>query len=215
MPKYRVGNSGSRIEIKPGWRVLDVGSGHSPHPRADILLDNSQLDNADRAGKPIRLIPGETKFVQGDATVLPFRDASFDYIIASHVAEHVADPANFCREMMRVGKRGYIETPSKLAEILLGEPVHKWYVYNRRGILFFEKNKQSSWGIIGKIFYGIFYINISRQGHKTVSFSNRYLRSISTTIVEYLMRKPWRKARLITYTCFAWERKFDFRILAS
>jgi len=138
MTKYTVGNSNTEIEIKDEWLVLDIGSGHNPHPRADILVDRSLEENIDRSGKPIK-IDKKRPFIVGDVQYLPFKDKTFDYIIASHVAEHVENPETFCRELMLTGKRGYIETPSKIGEILLAEPFHRWYVYVNNQTLIFEK----------------------------------------------------------------------------
>ena len=55
MTKYRVGNSGTKIEIKDDWMVLDIGSGHNPHPRANVLTDRYLEGNIDRSGKSIKL----------------------------------------------------------------------------------------------------------------------------------------------------------------
>lgn len=62
---------------------------------------------------------------------LPFADKSFDYIDRSHVLEHVDDPARACAEIMRVGKAGYIETPTAMKDALFGwaeEIGHRWHV---------------------------------------------------------------------------------------
>jgi len=53
-----------------------------------------------------------------DALRMPFKDKVFDYIVASHVFEHVKEPEVFLRELMRVGRAGYIETPNVLFERL-------------------------------------------------------------------------------------------------
>lgn len=67
--------------------------------------------------------------VQGDLESLPFHDKAFDYVICTHVLEHVDDPAQACRELIRVAKAGYIETPSELNERLFGGgPIHKWMI---------------------------------------------------------------------------------------
>ena len=62
---------------------------------------------------------------------LPFQDKEFDYIILSHVMEHVENIEDFKKEIERVGKSGYIELPTKLNDNLvfgcddaLG---HKWW----------------------------------------------------------------------------------------
>lgn len=94
--------------------VLDVGSGGNPYPRADVLLD--RLGGAEhRSGAAMKI---DRLAIIGDATKLPFKDKSFDFIIASHILEHMPDPSIFLKEMQRVGKAGYIETPNFLCERL-------------------------------------------------------------------------------------------------
>ena len=153
MPKYKTINSGYVIEIRDNQLVLDIGSGHNPHPRANVLLDKYPEYSVHREDKPLK-INKEMKFVKGDAESIPFGNKKFDYVIASHIAEHVDNPENFCKELMRVGNEGYIETPSKLKEILFNAPYHKWYVYTHNGVLIFEKKtKQSYIGLFKKLFF--------------------------------------------------------------
>ena len=45
---------------------------------------------------------------------LPFKDKEFDYVILSHVMEHVPNLIEFKSEVERIGKAGYIELPTKL-----------------------------------------------------------------------------------------------------
>jgi SAM-dependent methyltransferase len=63
---------------------------------------------------------------------LPFKDKEFDYIILSHVLEHVPNLLEFKDELIRIGKSGYIELPTKLYDnVVFGsdEPLlgHKWW----------------------------------------------------------------------------------------
>jgi ubiquinone/menaquinone biosynthesis C-methylase UbiE len=66
----------------------------------------------------------------------PFADKEFDYVICSHVLEDLRDPLWVCSEIRRVGKRGYIETPSRLAESsrgwgganIAGLSHHRWLI---------------------------------------------------------------------------------------
>ncbi len=48
--RFRSGHAGNAICIPHAGLVLDVGSGHHPHPRADVLFEMHVEDNADRAG---------------------------------------------------------------------------------------------------------------------------------------------------------------------
>jgi len=63
---------------------------------------------------------------------LPFKDKEFDYVILSHVMEHVPNLIEFKSEVERIGKAGYIELPTKLNDnIVFGcdEEIlgHKWW----------------------------------------------------------------------------------------
>jgi SAM-dependent methyltransferase len=76
--------------------------------------------------------------IVGEATVLPFANRAFDFVYASHVLEHVVDPVQACREIMRVGAAGYIETPSPFLEqgLAIGDEsspehwYHRWFVFS-------------------------------------------------------------------------------------
>lgn len=103
-----------RFPIDGSALVLDVGSGGNPYPRSDVLLD--RLGGAEhRSGVAMKI---DRMAIIGDATKLPFKDKSFDFIIASHILEHMPNPEIFLKEMQRVGKAGYIETPNFLCERL-------------------------------------------------------------------------------------------------
>ena len=55
-----------------------------------------------------------------DRTPWPFSDEQFDFVICSHTLEDLRDPLWVCTGMIRVGKRGYIEMPSRAYESSLG-----------------------------------------------------------------------------------------------
>lgn len=59
----------------------------------------------------------------------PFPDKYFDFVICSHTLEDLRDPIRVCEEMMRVGKAGYIETPSPLSELTWGRDRAPWVGY--------------------------------------------------------------------------------------
>jgi SAM-dependent methyltransferase len=127
-----------RLRISPTDLVLDVGSGGNPNPRANVLCDKFVVDAAERHGSTLVV---DRPFVVGDIQQLPFADNAFDFVICSHVLEHVPDPAAAISELQRVGRRGYIETPSAEWERLVGFPFHRWMVSNVNGRLRFEQKR--------------------------------------------------------------------------
>ncbi len=134
--------------------VLEIGSGDNPHPRANILCDRYITTNHERAGGfKIRI---DRPMVVADGMRLPFRDRTFDYVIASHVFEHMDDPIGFAREIMRVGKAGYIEVPSAISERVFGWNFHHWYCDIRNGALTFSPKTE------GEQFGGFFHNLIAR-----------------------------------------------------
>lgn len=115
------------LNIKPNDLVLEIGGGNRPFDRSNILCDKFIDNNYQRADEK-NIVIDDRPFVVADGLALPFKNKSFDYVIASHVLEHVDDPDLFVKELMRVSKAGYIETPSELGEKIFGWPYHKWLV---------------------------------------------------------------------------------------
>ena len=115
------------IPVGPDSLVLDVGSGDKPHWRADVLLDR-YVDAAfggQRSGQAAARI--SRPMFDADAARMPFADKVFDYVICSHVLEHVPDPAAVVAEMTRVGRAGYIEVPEAASAKILDFPSHLWW----------------------------------------------------------------------------------------
>jgi ubiquinone/menaquinone biosynthesis C-methylase UbiE len=138
--KIRNPASRSKLKIPANALVLDVGSGHNPHPRANVLADKFIDSNFHRASD-IKVLKGQ-KFVEADGQSLPFADKEFDYVICCHVAEHVEDPASFLNELSRVGKSGYLEVPSLVGEFLIPKRSHIWTVLEINNKLVFVKKER-------------------------------------------------------------------------
>lgn len=122
--------------IRPTDLVLDVGSGAAPNPRANVLCDRAAGDSIERE-RGMGLV-FDRPAVLADAERLPFRDGAFDFVICAHMLEHVAHPERVIAELTRVGKRGYIETPSPVWERLHGTPYHRWTVWTEDSVLHFR-----------------------------------------------------------------------------
>ncbi len=117
--------------------VLEIGSGDRPNPRSDVLVDRYIEDNTERGGN-LRI---DRPLIVADAHHLPFKDKSFDYVVCFHILEHMDDPAQFIREITRVGKRGWIQSPAEVAEKLFHWSFHRWYVNLIDGRLILHPNK--------------------------------------------------------------------------
>lgn len=128
------------LSIKKGDRVLEVGPGHNPMFRSDVLLEKFIDSNYHRCGD-VKIFPHQT-FYHCTAEKYPFKDKEFDYVYCSNVLEHVDSPADFLDELSRVGKRGYIETPSLIGEMLFPKQSHRWCIIELDGkLILFEKAK--------------------------------------------------------------------------
>jgi SAM-dependent methyltransferase len=115
--------------IKVNSKVLEVGPGGTPHPRSDMFLDldpilfeNEVIAGFQRGNAPI--LKTDKPIVYYDGRKMPFKKDEFDYVICSHVLEHVEDPASFISELYRIGKSGYIEFPTIFYDYLYDIPVH-------------------------------------------------------------------------------------------
>jgi hypothetical protein len=116
--------------IQPGWIVGDYGGGTNPSEFSNIVIDPYPTNAAERGKK---VIVADCQNLKGIIS-----DKYFDFVIASHVAEHLQNPIAFCRELMRTAKRGYIETPSITYELLFEWSEHIWLVTTRGDTLCFQ-----------------------------------------------------------------------------
>ena len=102
------------------WKVLDIGCGYSANKYAGTICDVQDLSNFYK----------DKKFIKLNDKKLPFKDNEFDFVIASHVMEHVEDLNFFISELERVSSKGYIELPTKLEDNLVFENKkdHLWHM---------------------------------------------------------------------------------------
>lgn len=130
----------NHLHIRQSDRVLEIGPGNDPDYRAHVLADKFILDNTHRSAD-IFIYPHQT-LIHADAEHLPFADKEFDYVICKQVLEHAEDPTRFINELMRVGRAGYIETPSLIGEFLFPKVSHRWVVLDIDDkIVLYDKNR--------------------------------------------------------------------------
>jgi len=114
------------LNIKKTEYVLEVGGGHNPHYRSNVIVDKFINSNYHRHAD-IKVLSHQ-QFIQADGEALPFDDKSFDFVICNQVLEHTENPEQFLKEQMRVAKRGYLEVPSLIGEYLFPKESHKWLI---------------------------------------------------------------------------------------
>jgi len=108
------------LENNTTWNVLDIGCGYNANKFAKVICDVQDLSNHYQ----------EKKFIRLTEKKLPFKDKEFDFVVASHVMEHVEDVEFFIKELQRVSKKGYIELPTILEDNLVFENKkdHLWHM---------------------------------------------------------------------------------------
>ena len=105
------------------WNVLDIGCGYTANKYATTIADVQDFSDFYK----------DKKFIKITDKKLPFKDKEFDFVIASHVIEHVEDFEFFLKELQRISNKGYIELPSRLGDNLVFENVKDhiwWFTYN-------------------------------------------------------------------------------------
>ena len=102
------------------WKILDIGCGYRANQYATVIADILDLKNFYKNKKFVKLEKNKS---------LPFKDNEFDFVVASHVIEHVDDFEFFIKELERISNKGYIELPSRLADNIVFENKtdHVWW----------------------------------------------------------------------------------------
>jgi SAM-dependent methyltransferase len=139
----------ANLPVADSARVVDIGGGMNPHPRADYVIDLETYDSARSYGNQLRSgrFNLDTWIIHDICSIepFPFEDKFFDFAVCTHVLEDVRDPIRVCHEMMRIAKAGYIEVPSIESELTYqletrhysGRWHHRWLVEaNESGLTF-------------------------------------------------------------------------------
>ena len=108
------------LKDNQSWNILDIGCGYNAHEAATVICDIQDLSHYYKNKNFVKLIGNN----------LPFKDKEFDFVVCSHVIEHVKDVALFIKELERISLKGYIELPTILEDNLVFEnrKDHLWHM---------------------------------------------------------------------------------------
>ena len=172
LKRTTIKNINKIIKENPKWKILDIGCGYRAHPYASVIADVQDLSNH-YEGK---------KFIKIYEKKLPFKDKEFDFVIASHVIEHVEDFEFFINELERISPKGYIELPSRLGDNLV-----------------FENKTDHIWWFV--------YDDINNK--LLASKRNQLVEPFLTVSTAKLFEKIFRESLVIELT---WDKKIDYQI---
>ena len=124
------------LSQKKDWKILDIGCGYTANKYSTHVADTQDFS----------YLYKNKKFTHIKDKKLPFSDKEFNFVIASHVLEHVDNIEYFIKELERVANSGYIEVPTRLEDNLVdvNEKAHIWWINfeDINNSLFITKRKQ-------------------------------------------------------------------------
>jgi ubiquinone/menaquinone biosynthesis C-methylase UbiE len=108
------------LSQKKNWKILDIGCGYTANKYSNHVADTQDFSHLYK----------DKKFTLIKDSKLPFADKEFNFVIASHVLEHVENIDFFIKELERVSYGGYIEVPTRLEDNLVdvNEKAHIWWI---------------------------------------------------------------------------------------
>jgi ubiquinone/menaquinone biosynthesis C-methylase UbiE len=123
LKRTTINSINTKLKENSSWNILDIGCGYTANQYANTVADVQDLSNFYK----------DKKFIRITEKKLPFKDNEFDFVITSHVIEHVEDFEFFIHEIERISKQGYIELPTRLGDNIVFENLKDhiwWFKYN-------------------------------------------------------------------------------------
>ena len=160
------------LKQNTNWKILDIGCGYTANENETTIADTQDLSNFYK----------NKNFIKINEKKLPFDDNEFDFVIASHVIEHVEDFEFFLKELERISNKGYIELPTRLGDNLVFENLKDhiwWFVYDDVNNILIASKK------------------------------NQLIEPFFTVSLARLFNKIFRESMVIE---LSWENKIDYKI---
>ena len=127
------------LKKKKKWKILDLGCNFDANKYSTHVADVVDFSS---------FYSGKKKFYLIKNNRLPFKTNFFDFVITSHVIEHVNNINFFLKEIQRVAQKGYIELPTRFEDniILNSNNIkdHKWmFVFDdvKKELLYCKKKQ--------------------------------------------------------------------------
>ena len=147
----------SRLRVKPGGRILDIGCGSGRHTCEAYRLKDVRVTGADLNPRDLKEARRRLEFHDelgehgggswslsaADVTRLPFADACFDLVVCSEVLEHIPDHQKAMREIIRVLKPGHplvVSVPRYLPERICWALSDEYFNANQGHVRIYHKN---------------------------------------------------------------------------
>ena len=172
LKRTSIAHVNSILEKNLNWKIIDIGCGYRANKNASVIADIKDFSNFYK----------EKKFVKIEGKKLPFKDKEFDFVIASHVIEHIDNFEFFIKELERISSKGYIELPSRLGDNLV-----------------FENKNDHIWWFC--------FDDVTNQ--LIVSKKNQLIDPFVTVSTAKLFEEIFRESLVIE---LAWDEKIDYKI---
>ena len=134
--------------IKSTDRVLEIGPGGAPHPRSDVLLEKTFNTEGEAARQRayVDSLQTDKQLVYYEGGEFPFEDGAFDYVICSHVLEHIEenDVVEFVSELQRVSSKGYLEFPGINYEYLYNFKAHVLFLNYKNDVIYYKDKSETA-----------------------------------------------------------------------
>ena len=160
------------LQKNSNWKVLDIGCGYRANTNANVIADVQDLSSYYK----------DRNFIKINDKKLPFKDKEFDFVIASHVIEHVEDFEFFIKELERISSKGYIELPTRLGDNLV-----------------FENKKDHIW----------WFVFDDTNSQIIASKRNQLLEPFLTVSMAKLFEEIFRESMVLE---LEWEEKINYKI---
>ena len=159
-------------------KIVEIGPGYKPFELSNYVIDIDESYS--------ELYSEKTFFkLNINYDKIPIENKFFDYCYSRHTLEDISTPFFAFNELTRVSKRGYIETPSPLIEMMKGVDAlavnYRGYIHHRY-IVWSDKDKNTLYFLpkLPIIEYLIFEKDLNKQMHymantKPLLWNNYYI----------------------------------------